>query len=97
MVAKPEHGGTKDEECTQCGHFGNGQVPGCPCRGCDDSKPSDDKLPMTGVWYRATDGSGDQCVVMDKDVATQMAIITRTGGHMATLTFTEFAAAWELV
>lgn len=32
----PEHNATGDYSCTECGHQGTGQVPGCTCVGCDD-------------------------------------------------------------
>lgn len=30
------HNGTDEVECTECGHYGTGSVPGCSCPGCDD-------------------------------------------------------------
>lgn len=31
-----QHNATGDYSCTECGHQGRGQVPGCTCIGCDD-------------------------------------------------------------
>lgn len=32
-----QHNATDEYACTECGHHGNGQVPGCTCIGCDDA------------------------------------------------------------
>ncbi len=31
-----QHNATDEYACTECGHQGRGQVPGCSCLGCDD-------------------------------------------------------------
>ena len=31
-----QHNATGEYPCTECGHLGNGNVPGCTCVGCDD-------------------------------------------------------------
>lgn len=31
-----QHNATAQYACTECGHHGSGQVPGCSCGGCDD-------------------------------------------------------------
>ncbi len=32
-----EHNANGEHACTECGHQGTGQVPGCTCPGCDDT------------------------------------------------------------
>lgn len=36
-MTNTEHNATDEYACTECGHYGNGQVPGCTCTGCDDA------------------------------------------------------------
>lgn len=33
-----QHNATDEYACTECGHRGNGQVPGCTCIGCDNTE-----------------------------------------------------------
>jgi len=58
------------------------------------NKPSDDKLPMTGVWYRST----IDLQVMGKVISinAHMCTVQFTGGGLDTCTFNEFADSWEL-
>ena len=58
-------------------------------------KVSDDKCPMTGLWYRAADGSGDQCKVLA--VGPDTAVILITGGYRQRVKVATFAFNWELV
>lgn len=47
-----EHNATDDAECTECGHWGTGNVPGCACDGCDDGKAAARRRgPMPTVKY----------------------------------------------
>jgi hypothetical protein len=32
-----QHNAAGEHPCTECGHLGNGNVPGCSCIGCDDT------------------------------------------------------------
>src|SRR3982751_4212226 len=32
-----QHNATDEDACTECGHLGNGNVPGCTCISCDDA------------------------------------------------------------
>lgn len=55
---------------------------------------SDDKKPMTGVWYRATAG-GSMCKVVE--IGERTAKIIASGGQVEIVTLRAFARDWELV
>lgn len=57
-------------------------------------KVSDDKRPMTGVWYRST----IEPHMMGKVTMIYggMCEVTFTGGGVDRCTFAEFADSWEL-
>ncbi len=56
---------------------------------------SDDKKPMTGVWYRSTIDCFTQAKVLR--IEGNLVEIVMTGGQIDTPTLNEFADMWELV
>jgi len=60
-----QHYGTDERPCAECGHWGNGQVPGCTCIGCD--------------WPRtAWDGRGNVIVPGARQLAAECGAELRT-------------------
>lgn len=59
------------------------------------NKVSDDKKPMTGVWYRSTIEPWVLGKVTERDGA--MVEVTFTGGGVDRCTIAEFADSWELI
>jgi hypothetical protein len=63
------------------------------------NKVSDDKKPMTGTWYRSTSDGLTMAKVISKTDAPGgdgACTIVMSGGRKDTLTYREFANAWEM-
>lgn len=86
----PEHNGTKEYECTECGHYGNGQVPGCTCRGCDGTKDAPETigtaLPIEACTADANGSpiyAGDAVQFVAYGLIARVGVITRIDGAYA--------------